>query len=175
MILGAARSGTTFLAKLFDSHPDVIYRHEPDSAEINRSIPFMPDISEIRKYRTEAAEYLEKLNHTTTLKTSGRRPFFPKHYRSRAGESIFRASIFANLAREKIGLLQSGDLKISDRIQRDHAPNFYVLKSVNSLCRFALFTSAAPTYHFLHLIRHPCGVIASLFRGFEKNAMSQEK
>ena len=131
----------------------------------------MPDISEIDTYRTEAAEYLEKLRHTTTLKTAGRLPFFSKHYRSRVGESVFRASIIAKVAREKLGLPESRDPTISDRIRRDHAPSFFVLKSVNSLCRLALFASAAPTYRFLHLIRHPCGVIASRCRGFEKNTM----
>jgi LPS sulfotransferase NodH len=27
LILGAPRSGTTWLAKIIDSHPDVLYRH----------------------------------------------------------------------------------------------------------------------------------------------------
>ena len=31
-VLGGARSGTTWLAKILDSHPDVLYRHEPDIA-----------------------------------------------------------------------------------------------------------------------------------------------
>src|SRR5690349_19178518 len=31
-ILGAPRSGTTWLGKIFDSHPSVLYRHEPDIA-----------------------------------------------------------------------------------------------------------------------------------------------
>ena len=30
LIVGAPRSGTTWLAKILDSHPDVLYRHEPD-------------------------------------------------------------------------------------------------------------------------------------------------
>ena len=30
LILGAPRSGTTWLAEIIDSHPDVLYRHEPD-------------------------------------------------------------------------------------------------------------------------------------------------
>ena len=33
LILGAPRSGTTWLAKIIDSHPDVLYRHEPDAAD----------------------------------------------------------------------------------------------------------------------------------------------
>jgi hypothetical protein len=31
LIVGAPRSGTTRLAKIFDSRPDVLYLHEPDS------------------------------------------------------------------------------------------------------------------------------------------------
>ena len=30
LIVGAPRSGTTWLAKIFDSHPATLYRHEPD-------------------------------------------------------------------------------------------------------------------------------------------------
>ena len=30
IIIGAPRSGTTWLAKVFDSHTGVFYRHEPD-------------------------------------------------------------------------------------------------------------------------------------------------
>jgi hypothetical protein len=33
LLFGMPRSGTTWLAKIIDSHPDIIYRHEPDSRE----------------------------------------------------------------------------------------------------------------------------------------------
>jgi hypothetical protein len=39
MILGAPRSGTTWLGKIFDSHPRVLYRHEPDSVYRTVAIP----------------------------------------------------------------------------------------------------------------------------------------
>jgi sulfotransferase family protein len=42
LILGAPRSGTTWLAKIVDSHPDVLYRHEPD-ATLPGPSPMTPD------------------------------------------------------------------------------------------------------------------------------------
>ncbi len=42
LILGAPRSGTTWLAKIIDSHPDVLYRHEPDETLPGPS-PLTPD------------------------------------------------------------------------------------------------------------------------------------
>ena len=30
LLFGMPRSGTTWLGKIFDSHPQVLYRHEPD-------------------------------------------------------------------------------------------------------------------------------------------------
>jgi hypothetical protein len=31
LVFGLPRSGTTWLGKIFDSHPETLYRHEPDS------------------------------------------------------------------------------------------------------------------------------------------------
>src|SRR5580698_1469066 len=42
LVLGAPRSGTTWLAKIIDSHPDVLYRHEPDET-IAAPSPLTPD------------------------------------------------------------------------------------------------------------------------------------
>ena len=36
VILGAPRSGTYLLTKIFDSHSDVLYRHEPDAGQAKR-------------------------------------------------------------------------------------------------------------------------------------------
>ncbi len=42
LIIGSPRSGTTWLAKIIDSHPDVLYRHEPDATRPGPS-PLTPD------------------------------------------------------------------------------------------------------------------------------------
>lgn len=31
LLLSAPRSGSTWLGKIFDSHPDILYKHEPDT------------------------------------------------------------------------------------------------------------------------------------------------
>lgn len=43
VVLGSPRSGTTWLGKIFDSHPDVLYLHEPDTIRRNWDIPFLPE------------------------------------------------------------------------------------------------------------------------------------
>jgi len=62
LILGSGRSGTTFLAKLFDSHPEVIYRHEPDSIIISKNIPFQPKFDDSIHYTPETQAYINKLS-----------------------------------------------------------------------------------------------------------------
>ena len=42
LIFGMPRSGTTWLGKLFDSHPSTLYRHEPDSWRMLEDVPLFP-------------------------------------------------------------------------------------------------------------------------------------
>jgi hypothetical protein len=48
LVLGSPRSGTTWLAKIFDSHPGVLYRHEPD--QLTASEPGLPPEAQIRQW-----------------------------------------------------------------------------------------------------------------------------
>ena len=41
LIFGMPRSGTTWLGKIFDSHPDIIYLHEPDSEFRLKEVPLL--------------------------------------------------------------------------------------------------------------------------------------
>ena len=43
LVFGLPRSGTTWLGKIFDSHPMTLYRHEPDSVERISGVPLLPD------------------------------------------------------------------------------------------------------------------------------------
>src|ERR1700760_3806926 len=80
LILGAPRSGTSWLAKIIDSHPDVLYRHEPDTVLRNEVLPWMCGPDDIVKYRGEAESYLRQLIDVATLKSAGSLPIFRKRY-----------------------------------------------------------------------------------------------
>ena len=82
LILGAPRSGTSWLAKIFDSHPDVLYRHEPDTVLRTEAFPWMCGNEDIPLYRDAGEAYLRQLTEVATLKSAGSIPMFRKRHRS---------------------------------------------------------------------------------------------
>src|SRR5215831_20569040 len=81
LLLGAPRSGTTWLAKILDSHPDVLYRHEPDTVLRNDELPHLCSRDDAGSHRDEARNYLGALFNVRVLKSVGSRPSFRKNYR----------------------------------------------------------------------------------------------
>ena len=45
-LIGLPRSGTTWIAKIFDSHPDVLYYHEPDYIDRIPCVPYVTELDE---------------------------------------------------------------------------------------------------------------------------------
>src|SRR5689334_11827434 len=78
LVLGGPRSGTTWLAKIFDSHPDVLYRHEPDTVNRDRVLQDVFTDGQIDAHREAARHYLRQLLQVQTLKTAGSLPLFRK-------------------------------------------------------------------------------------------------
>ncbi len=176
LLFGLPRSGTTWLAKLFDSHPDVLYRHEPDIVHRGGHLPDWPALEPDAALLAEARRYLDLLLATRTLKTSGSRPVFSqKNYRSRLASHLRAALIHGVRALEQVGAGPlTRRLPIPDGIAAaDWARVTLVLKSVSSPTRLGLFARALPGCRVIFTIRHPCGQVASMRRGEQLGAFEE--
>jgi hypothetical protein len=166
-LFSSARSGSTWLGKIFDSHPDVLYLHEPEIADRGMDLlPFWfqaaPTATEIEKARL----YLDRMIRARTPRATGTRPFFRKSYRSAFPEQVRRALVYMAKGSERIGLAAySNRLTIPDLADRGK-PGTCVIKSVSALGRAeAIIKAAGPAIRPALLLRHPCGYVNSMLRG----------
>jgi len=161
LIFGLPRSGTTWIGKLFDSHPDTLYRHEPDSV-YRLAMPLFPDRNEAGRYRQELEKYVADLPGMRTAKIAGKQPLFPKNYYSRFALIAYRGSVaFAKFSERlfpRMSLPYSPTGKGYDRLR-------VVWKSIESLGRLGACMEALPDARAVYILRHPCGFVASVLRG----------
>jgi Sulfotransferase family len=166
LVLGAPRSGTTWLAKIFDSHPQVVYRHEPDTVDRDLQGIFRSD--QLDQHRKAAHDYLHRLLQVNTLKSSGSLPIFRKHHHNPLQHQFRTGMIYTLRALEKLG--RPGQMatwiRVPDMIDSENWDDLkVVVKSVSSLGRVRLFAEALPSARIVFIVRHPCGQIASMMRG----------
>jgi hypothetical protein len=167
LLFGAPRSGTTWLAKIFDSHPNVLYRHEPDTVLRDERMQNFFSSEDIPRFRSAAEDYLRRLMDTRTLKTVGSLPVFPKCYYSSATQGARRGMILALRVAEKIGAARLvRNIAIPDLIDPARRSDIrVVMKSVSSRGRARLFAEALPGCRVIYIVRDPCGQVASMMRG----------
>jgi hypothetical protein len=161
LVFGMPRSGTTWIGKLFDSHPEVLYRHEPDSLR-RLSLPLFPDKADAAGYRDELQRFVAVLPSMRSIEVVGKQPLFPKHYQSSVALAAYRAGVLA--------------AKVASRVRR-HVPTPFrpsasgderarlVWKSIESQGRLGACVEALPEARAINLMRHPCGYVASIVRG----------
>jgi hypothetical protein len=164
-IVGFARSGTSWLGNIFNSHPDVIYRHEPFSKlsekigpELLLALKSNSSLSEQEKRRL-----LEIL--VSAFPESDRPPFF---YKSHDQIPLpLRFPLW--LAASKLRILDSFYIRLaSPKVQPG---SVLAIKEVDwSLHMQSLMKCLNPDFT-LFLIRHPCAVVASILNGIRLNLM----
>ena len=155
LVLGAPRSGTTWLAKIIDSHPDVLYRHEPDAMFPGPS-PLTPDALPALLARWAA----DRSPHTVT-----KQPFFPKSWQSGWARRIriLLASGVSAAARLPARFDAFGRLHLPD-LAAHPAPRI-VIKSVDWSAGSAVLARTLPNSRTVFILRHPCGQVASVMHG----------
>ncbi len=176
-ILGAPRSGTTWLAKLFDSHPDVLYRNEPDTVLHEPRLPLLCPAEQVAAHRPLARDYLDRLLALRSLRSSGSLPTFRKRGQSLTGHRLRSVLIQALHAAQTLQRYLPQDvlerIPVPDpRRGRAAVPPLIVVKSVNARGRARLFAEVAPHGRIIFLLRHPCGQVASVLRGVALGAFA---
>ena len=176
LLLGAPRSGTTWLGKIFDSHPDVLYRHEPDTVRQDDELPWIcPDHPD--EIMTQMAQtYLRRLAVTATLRTSGKPPFFRKSYRGPVRSHLRTAIIVALRVMELggMGRRHLSTVRVPDLISASAVGRIRVaVKSTSVHGRARAFAQALPRGRFVLIVRDPWGYVTSLRRGMKLRLMAK--
>lgn len=172
LILGTPRAGTSWLAKIFDSHRRVVYRHEPDEILVNRTIPPFCRFEDYPRYGREAARYLDRLADVRTTKTIGSPPIFSKDYRSPLVHFLHLLMIGTLRLPETVPfgkrLVRQLQIPFSGNSLQSR-PALLVMKSVSLLDRAGLFARTVPNLRVVVIIRNPVGFIASRLRGLQRH------
>ena len=145
LIVGAPRSGTTWLAKIFDSHPDVLYRHEPDEL-------FPPTLP----IRDSMRVWIGQRDPRTAAKA----PFFRKSWQSGPAHLVRTSLAYAAKAAGRIGIPA---WQVPDLGHIAHARA--VIKSVRLRGQLGDFARSCPDGRALLVLRNPFGQIDSMIRG----------
>ncbi len=167
-IIGSPRSGTTWVAKLFDANPWVLYRHEPDSAIPETRIPSIINQADYDQYMEAAGAYVDRLFSVSTVKTNAGKVSFPKAFRNGIGEFVHRGWFIAARGIEQFSATRqfARRIHIPDMINTTDAGRIHqVCKSVIAGGRAGLYARARPDVRFVMVMRHPAGVVGSELRG----------
>lgn len=183
-ILGCERSGSTWLANIFDAHADVELWMEPfaDYAELFVGFPDRND------YLSDAGSDLVENVRTGWGDLHAHK--YPLFYRP--GQPLYRKAIERRLVsswwkvRRMLGLgaspsidryvllnLSSSALPCSEQTRKSTKPATQVAKELRLNFKVEFLAKAFPEGHYLVPIRHPGAQIASILRLFSRGSLRE--
>ncbi|ETX01894.1 MAG: hypothetical protein ETSY1_05630 [Candidatus Entotheonella factor] len=171
LLLGSARSGTTWLAKIFDSHPDVLYRHEPDFELTTTALPPFVAADDLGQYVDAARDYLQQLCDVRAPQAIAKRPLFPKRYRTSAQHLLWYSHLALAASLRRLPVLGTRLTASVPAYLNPDATVRPVIKSVMSMGRAGVYARALAKGHVVIIIRHICGYVESVVRGVRLGKM----
>jgi hypothetical protein len=181
-ILGIQRSGTTWLANIFDSSPDVLLFMEPFSVPYN-IFPEFPESSFFLDHSSNSLDNLLQVEMPSRMLKY--KSLFLKH--SMVDPNLFRlehglVSLINRMGRfGPIGLVNRTkkfellNLNRTDKnypiIKKNNNPSFWAIKELRLAGKIPLLISAFPKAKFIVIMRHPCATVLSILRWFDKGRL----
>ncbi len=162
LLFGMPRSGTTWIAKIFDSDPGTLYRHEPDSYGRMNFLPTAPEVGATESHAQAIREFYAGLPDVRDTKIAGTDPFFPKRYLGRVASVWNVAAVLGTKAATRVLGERPAPLWIPARARREAR---LVMKSIESVARLGVVARAMPEARVVLILRHPYGFLASMLRG----------
>jgi Sulfotransferase family len=172
-ILGTQRSGTTWLANIFDSHPDCLHFYEP-FAPAYGIFPYFPDEFVYldppakpiaTRLRSDLPRLVERRSRLFDPVHASRRQFQFEAWlmggietwgrRARVGAPAF-ASQFNLLHLNRIGQQPVAYFSKSDHI------HLTAIKEVRLYFKLPFLAATFPDARFIHVVRHPAAVVNSM-------------
>ncbi len=171
-IFSGARSGSTWLGKILDSHPDTLYLHEPDITDRGTDLlPFWFEDEPTPEQTSRARKYLRRLCAQRDLRTVGTRPLFQKSYRSSALNNARTGLVYLSKGLERVFAPAGRMITVPDLSPDARMPRL-VVKSVSALGRTeALIRGSGGAMQPVLLLRNPCGVVSSFLQGMRIGAL----
>lgn len=169
LLCGMPRSGTTWIGKIFDSHPDTFYLHEPDSVYRLAGLPTTAEIGHAEIFRPVIEGYVHRLMKRRSTKVVGSLPIFPKSYFSPYEFALMKT---LTLGAKAVGKLV-GEVGVPSIRSLEHIPHLQLVwKSIESTLAMGTITKVIPGRGIL-ILRHPCGYITSVLRGESRGRFSE--
>lgn len=162
LVFGLPRSGTSWLGKIFDSHPETLYRHEPDKHIQSADVPVVLPVEALAARQAAIEAFLERVLANRSPGVTGKLPYFPKSYRSRTRHWL-RSGF--GLAGKALPRSFASSVQVPDLLDPGCSRPRLVWKSINSFGRLGALLRMSPHVRAVAIVRHPCGQIASLLRG----------
>lgn len=165
IVLGYPRSGTTWFANLFNSHPDVAYRHEV-IGRCSDDFPKELYANLKHNYGLTDAEYQQAIDVVVSPKVNtDTAPFFPKnHLRFSNIRFHFLSSMAAKMIQPLRPLYKAFYYPKGDAFS-------LIMKETRSTVNMDSMLIGLRADRVVVLFRHPCGAILSRIKGVESGIM----
>jgi hypothetical protein len=168
LLLGSPRSGTTWLAKILDTSPEVLYLHEP--LKLWRPPSWSPPTPQTNCGDVQTGELTFLHGMLSKIDPAWfKPPFFPKQFLSATPRAM---SFFWGVQR-----LLGSCVPLTRRCftPLPGVPFDLLVKEVDWRSGLQTLTDELRPNHLIVLVRHPCAVVSSRLKGLRLGVMESHR